>query len=277
MPKNRFPDTLSKRELRRRDSRSLATFKSQQELPLGLEYCGMPSVEFLDIREWQDRIRSVCAVELDPDVLWDMRIEWDRLGLNIPIRFVDPPTDIIDFIHKTDECYDLYNLDFYGGFLHPNQQGAARCIEGLRSMIARQSAKNRSFVLVCTFNVRDKGFSEYMEYIDKVPQALAGWRNVEECCREHTKNQATRLKLCFPFFCCQTGFSNGFVVRFADTIVYRSSATLIHFYAEFIYQSRSLPPLIETERLADLANRPLLRLDGMIPRVDMTPPGIVPP
>ena len=141
MPRNRFPDTLSKRELRRQDGRRLAAFRVQQELPLGLEYCGMPSVEFLDVREWQEQIKSVCAVELYPDVLWDMRIEWDRLGLNIPIEFVDPPTNIIDFIRQTDECYDFIQSGLLWRIHSSESAGTARCIEGLRAMIARQSTK----------------------------------------------------------------------------------------------------------------------------------------
>ncbi len=88
MPKNKFPDSKAKRELRRQDARRLEQFKLQKELKLGLSYCGMPSIEFLDIHAWQKILSSVCAVELDEENLSDMRIQWRTLSLDIPTRFV---------------------------------------------------------------------------------------------------------------------------------------------------------------------------------------------
>src|SRR5687767_1852638 len=87
MPKNNFPDSAAKRELRRQDARRLSSFQSEKGFPLGLHYCGMPSVEFLDIKAWQGVLRSVCAIEYDKDMLQDMRIEWDRLSLDLPVHF----------------------------------------------------------------------------------------------------------------------------------------------------------------------------------------------
>ena len=276
MPSNRFPDSLPKRELRRQDARKLATFRTQHGLSLGFDYCGMPSVEFLDVKEWQDLLRSVCAVELEEEILWDMRIVWDTLGLDTPIRFTGP-CNVLDFLCDSDDCYDLYNLDFFGGFLYPNQQGAPRCIEAIRSLVARQASKSRSFVFIATLNVRDKGVRDYLEFIDEIPKALSNWNNVDECCKAHKRSQATRLKLCFPFFCWQVGMTSGFVVRFSDTFIYKSSAHLLHFYAEFLFQDRALPNLASNEVLAGLASRPLLRLEGMIPRIEMLPPEITRP
>lgn len=272
MPENRFPDSKAKRELRRRDLRRLAAFKAQHDLALGLGYCGMPSVEFLDIEAWRPVIRSVCAVEYDRDVLWDMRISWDTLSLGMPVHFVED--DILHFLSSTTEVYDLYNLDFYGGFLNPTQRGTSRCGNAIRALVGRQEMRERSFVLIATFNVRDKGVTEYLGFVDEVPAALKGWQNVEECCRAHRKNNSTLLKLCFPYFCWQVGAVHNFSVRFEDPIVYHSSATMLHFYAEFVFQPRPLPPLTAAEVLASLASRPLLRLEGFVPSVDMKPPEV---
>lgn len=54
----------------------------------------------------------------------------------------------------------------------------------------------------------------------------------------------------------QVGMSKNFAVHFEDPAVYQSSATMLHFYAEFIYQPRALPELTSTEVLAELAGRP---------------------
>jgi hypothetical protein len=74
MPKNRFPDSVEKRELRRRDERRIAELASARGKP-GLRYCGMPSVEYLDVIEWKEHVSAVTAVEYDADVLSDMRIQ----------------------------------------------------------------------------------------------------------------------------------------------------------------------------------------------------------
>lgn len=227
----------------------------------------MPSVEFLDVAAWQESLRSVCAVENDAEVLSDMRIQWDSLGLDLPIHFV--PDDVLSFLCDAKDHYDLYNLDFFGGLLYPGTDGKIRCVDALRSLVHRQSLRSQSFVLITTFNARDKGLKEYTDFIDDVPKTLAGWDNIDECCTAHKRNQATRLKICFPFLCWQFALSNSFAVRFAPPTVYHSSATMVHFYAEFLYQERALPDVTSTEVLAEVVSMPLIRMDGFIPRVEL--------
>ena len=249
---------------------------------LGLAYCGMPSVEFLDIAAWKETLRSVCAVEMDGDVLSDMQIEWDIRSLDLPVHFVH--CDMLDFLINTDDVYDLYNLDFYGGFVYPNREGDSRCVDAVRSLIHRQSQRSHSFVLITTFNVRDKGAREYSKFIDSVPTALLGWEGIKESCEAHQQNQSTRLKLCFPFFCWHVGMSNGFAVQFDTPTVYSNPTTstsgnrthhqLIHFYAQFVKQSGALPDLTQADSLAEIINYPLRRMDEFIPRVEMYPPQV---
>ena len=202
-----------------------------------------------------------------------MQIEWDRLALELPIQF--HCANIIEYLQQTQDSFDLYNLDFYGGFLFPKKQGESGCVEAMRAMIGRQRDKHRSFVLVATFNVRDKGLGAYLKFIDEVPSALSGWRNVAECCRAHSKSHSGLLKLCFPYFCWQRGMTDGFTVMFENPVMYQSgSSTMLHFYSEFLYEPRALPSLSYGEVLAELANRPLIRLDGRIERVEMRPPAV---
>src|SRR5947199_7383027 len=139
MPTNRFPDTLAKRELRRRDARNLATFKNKQNLAAGLEYCGMPSVEFLDVRSWLELLRSVCAIEYDEDVLRDMKIQRDLIPLELPVRFVN--ANVLEFLGETNECFDVYNLDFYGGLINAKKRGDAKCTAALRRLSEIKNSK----------------------------------------------------------------------------------------------------------------------------------------
>src|SRR2546430_12134284 len=99
MPQNRFPESAEKRELRRRDSLLIAKFS--HKLGRRVDYCGMPSVEYLDVEAWRDHIRSVTAVENHPDVVEDMRIERDRRGYSFPIAIKD--LNVLDFLNDTQD------------------------------------------------------------------------------------------------------------------------------------------------------------------------------
>lgn len=270
MPRNRFPDSLAKQELRRRDARSLQAFITQRNQGVWLRYCGMPSVEFLDVQAWKDCLRSVCAVECDQSVLRDMRIQWDILSLSLPTRYVTD--DILDFLQTTSDCFDVYNLDFYGGFLNPSHAGGSRCCDAMRDLIVRQSKNRNSFALIVTFNVRDRGAQEYHQFIDEIPEALAGWRDIDACCKAHKKNHITKLKICFSYFCWHTGTANNFAVKLNDPIVYQSSATMLHFYMEFIFEPRALPVISTAESLARIASQPLYRMNGRLLEPELIPP-----
>ena len=275
MPSNKFPDSLEKRELRRQDARRLESFKLQNNLITGLSYCGMPSIEFLDIKAWRNHLHSVCALEFDSDNLADMRIEWDNLSLSLPIEFIN--ADVLNYLLTTDKVFDIYNLDFYGGFVNRNKSGNPRCVEAIKNLINRQAKKQTSFILIATFNVRDTGAMEYLKFIDAIPKALKhGWENVEANCKAHRINNANCLKLCFPYFCWHVGMSNNFAVNFKNPVVYQSSATMLHFYAEFIYQPTALPTLTFSDVLVEIANRPLKRLKGLIEVTELRPPQILP-
>lgn len=273
MPKNSFPDSLPKRELRRRDARRISRFRTAHGPANGLAYCGMPSVEFLDVRAWRQDLSSVFAVELYEDVLSKMRVEWDRLDIELPVEFWGP-SNIIEYLVKADKVYDLYNLDFYGGFIYPSRD-KIKCVDAISALISRHALSRRSFVLIVTFNMRDKGAEEYLQYLSKIPPVLKGWKNVKACCDEHKGTQARRLKICFPFYCWQTGIAHRFAVQVSDPVMYESTATMLHFYLEFHWQEQPLPEMGTMEAVADLANRPLLRMDQMVPMIELRPTQIV--
>ncbi|MGI8907412.1 MAG: hypothetical protein ACR2IE_13085 [Candidatus Sumerlaeaceae bacterium] len=273
MPKNRFPDSSEKRELRRQDRRHLADYRVRRAASAGLSYCGLPSIEFLDVQEWQTELGSVTAVEQDETVLDDMRIHWDYINLGIPIHFIGP-SSVQQYLLSTSDCHDLYNLDFYGGFFYTRGNQTPQSIQLLRALCSRHAQATRSFVLICSFNARDTGAREYVDLISQIPVALSGWQNVKECCKAHEKNQATRLKLCFPFCCWQIGKTNGFKVRSLTPYVYHSSATMVHFYVEFLYQPTGLPELTSQKELAELVSEKLYRLDGVRPVIELNPPAV---
>ncbi len=268
MPKNRFPDSREKRELRRIDSRLIHKFRERMQLPT-LSYCGMPSVEFLDVLAWATELGRVEAVEYDKDTYDDMRLQWKNLGL--PIACNCHLDNIYDYVGNTTETFDLYNLDFYGGFLNRKKTGGSNATESLRQLVARHGTKPHSFILITTFQVRQNVTSEYDQFIDQLQKLLIGCKNVKENCEQHKKKSSYRLKIGYSNFCWDLGRAHGFAVRFADIFCYQSSVPLLHFYAEFTHTSQPLPSLPSIQALASLANKPLKRLVGMVPTVDFRP------
>src|ERR1700685_73149 len=155
MPKNRFPDSIEKRELRRMDGRQLRKFRERIQLPGGLAYCGMPSVEFLDVLEWATELKHVEAIEYDKDTYDDMLIQWPNV--NVAATFKSHQMNVYDYLKTSTETFDLHNLDFYSGFLNAKGGGGSNATESLRELIARHAKKQHSFVLIATFNVRQTG------------------------------------------------------------------------------------------------------------------------
>ena len=120
MPRNRFRDTKEKRELRRRDGRRLR--ERVKLLGRRLAYCGLPSVEFFDVEAWKDCLESVTAFESDPETYEDMLIERDRRNYSFPVTInPDNINNVLDFLCTAKYCFDLYNLDFFGGFVYPRK------------------------------------------------------------------------------------------------------------------------------------------------------------
>lgn len=271
MPKNPFPDSLAKQSLRLRDAGYLEDFKSRLTVA-GLRYCGLTSAEFRDIQAWRPHLTSVHAVEIDESVRNDMDINWRRLKLGIPFHLVSG--DILIYLRASDTpCFELYNLDFYAGFTNPKRDGSSRCREAVRSLASRHREHQFSFALIATFNIRDRGVEQYDAFINDVRSALDGFTNVDANLKAHAKTHASKIKLSYTYTCWDAGRANDFDVEFKDPFVYNSgSTTLVHFYGEFIYRPRTLPtPTADKDALISIANLPLRRMDGRIPRVELRP------
>jgi hypothetical protein len=204
-----------------------------------------------------------------------MDINWRRLKLGIPLQIIS--ADILEYLRSsTTPCFEVYNLDFYGGFTNPKQDGRSRSREAIRSLASRHREQQCSFSVVATFNVRDRGVEQYDAFLNEVRSALDGFTNVESNLKAHSKTHATKIKLSYMYSCWHAGVANDFEVEFEDPFIYNSGATtLVHFYSSFTYRSTALPtPHADKEALIAIANRSLKRMDGRIARLEMKPAAI---
>jgi len=273
MPINRFPDSIEKRELRRLDRRALERFCANQHHSTGLQYCGMPSVQFLDVREWKSILRSVDAIEYDPEVLKDMRLTWPTFEMGIPVEFHE--LNVTEYLGITSKVFDLYNLDFYGGFLHETKSGASKTANAIRSLIHRQAENQRSFVLIATFNIRENAAAEYEKFLTAIPKTLHGWKGVKANCDFHNSKPYLKTKFGFCYFCSDTGRTNKFDTSFNRIYMYNSgSTTLLHFWCEFSFKEQAIPTIADPANLAELANMPLYVMKGQVAERKFVPPEI---
>ena len=270
MPPNPFPDSTEKETLRRRDAVNLRGFKSV--LGSTLSYCGLTSAQARDVLIWRESLASVCAVEIDDATRSDLNINWRQFNIGLPLKVVG--SDIFEYLQAIDTpCYDVYNLDLYGGFTYSRQSNSSPFREALRAICAKHRQERRSFALISTFNVRDTGVEQYDSLLNEIHNWLEGLEGVEANLKEHGRSHATKIKLCYMYTCWHAGRTHDFHVEFADPVFYNSGNTnLVHFYAEFRFRSQALPtPYADRERLAQLAMMPLRRMNGRISTVELRP------
>ncbi len=232
-----------------------------------LAYCGLPSVQFLDVVCWKELIKSVTAFENDPDTLPDMLIERDRLQFGFPVEINPNDRDnMLDYLIAEQYCFGLYNLDLFGGLVYQAKDNECKTINALRQVFSQQARNRQSFVLICTFNVRDTGAAEYDQFLDSVNVGLAGRAMSGENIKAHDQSQATRLKLCFPYFCWQQAHPLKLEHLLCEATVYRSSATMVHFFQAFRYVGGALPQFAPVSKVIEVANAPLYEIVDQVRR-----------
>ena len=232
-----------------------------------MAYCGLPSVEFLDVVCWRDLIKAVTAFENDPDALPDMQIERDKLQFPFPVVInPDEQDNLLEYLNQGQYCFGLYNVDLYGGLVYQSKNKECKTTNALRQLFSNQARNRQSFILICTFNVRDGGAAEYNEFLESVREGLAGRAMSNENIKSHDQNQATRLKLCFPYFCWQQAHSFNLEQIVCEATVYTSSAVMVHFFQAFRYIGGALPQFSPVSKVIEVANSPLFEMVGQVRR-----------
>jgi hypothetical protein len=193
--------------------------------------------------------------------------------LGIPIKWRH--ANVLDYLTQTSESFDLYNLDFYQGFVYPSGASQSRCTTALRNLISNQSRAAKSFILVTTFNVRDKGVEEYLRLADDIETKLASFKEIKSIVDAHkAKGHVGLLKLCYQFFCWDAGRSANFRVTFDPVYYYGAKSQLLHFLADFRYESGILQPVFSGDEFVELITQPIRKLEGQVPVPYLTPPTV---
>jgi hypothetical protein len=290
---NEFPESLEKSHLRHIHLKAIAS--RSQVLGRPLAYLGLPSAEMLDVRLWKPYLRQITAIERDPDMATQMYrtammqgirgkllvIEKDLYEAARLLAMDDRSADLsVSTLYGADResirlarnvSYDIINLDLYGGFLYPSSANREdKNTQILRDLISYQARHQAGFILLLTFNLRDSGRDDYLDFIsDAMRQLSAANVDISEINRFYTSNKKVndqppnliRMRFCVPAFIHKTAFEH-FEVRIQGAWTYKT------FYcASLLFEPRkgggslglSWPPIDEFKRLLAA---PLFRLSA---------------
>ncbi len=263
MPINPFPESNAKQILRIRDADDIASFRGY----LGgakLNYFGMPSAELLDILEWREHISSFTAVEIDSDVYSDIEttVFINKLDQNHKLILGDVCEVLVN---SSFDKYELFNLDFYGGFVYKKKDGSASNPTAIEHLVRWQAQLKGSFLLIITFNLRDKDQIEYERYIKQIENALKGYRgtglteNIEFHLSKGKPTNVYKLKICVPTTVYVAGLPH---YDFTFRRVYHYK-TFVHFVLEMRYiEGEALGNIPSPDVLIDILNKPIFNIEG---------------
>jgi hypothetical protein len=255
-----------------------------------LAYFGMCGTEMHDIRTWRMAIGPKCCIEAPGNTrkeIQDLPFRMARMKMTAHAHGLgsgfQPLTAWVEDViligldqdnrrpARTDQGesaedtrfrYELYNLDFDGGFGFQKNDGDIRRVRALAKLFDRQAGQN--FCLLLTVNVRDTIESIVDEYVKGLGRRKYGanWHELVDWHRDRAQDEhAFLLKAAVPLFIHRQAEARGFRPRCYPPIVYlgHNKATLVHFAFEFEYVGGGLA-VGEQEEL-DLLTLPMLRAE----------------
>jgi hypothetical protein len=266
MPINPFPDSLEKQVIRIRDGFDIEDFRNRAFNGAKLKYFGLPSAELLDVLTWRDSISAITAVERIPDVHRDIMKTIFKNKLESICDLISG--DINEILKEGSfKPHQLFNLDFYGGFVHKKADGSASVPDALKALIRRQAEARESFILIATFQLRDSDKVEYDEYINTIHRSLSKFPvsnlsdNIDFHISKGNPKNVYRLKVCFPAFVYFSGLPD-FVFKLSRIYYYKN---LVHFVIEMSFVSdKALGTLPDHEILVEILNMQVSDVEGRL-------------
>lgn len=230
---NQFPESKQKQYLRRKHLAYLASRKNT--LARSLNYLGLPSAEMLDVEMWSSVLDSITAVEREEELIVPMKRKAQDIGVrsNLVVLEMDllRASNLLALDDYTAHAvigelslpqrksvqrargipYDVINLDMYSGFLYPKEREPTEAVVVLSNLIRYQARYKHPFVLILTYQLRDKGAEDYDAFISEALRELAkdssGTETVDAVREFYTAKRIVnqpphlrRLRFCVPIY-----------------------------------------------------------------------------
>ena len=287
-----FNSSTEKALVRREwDRPILEELKATTQKPL--DYFGLPGPAIQDILDWRDLLGVITGVERLRRGAADREedLERHRRMLNNVMtndiqNFQLLRGEIEDIIlqgldqdnesprlHRGSSrndmslSYSLVNLDFVGGLGYLAKKGipAKQSKRGraLKKLFERQ--QGTEFVLLATFNVRDRVGEELRAYISKTRERVDGSLRATLDWYGNATHKIHILKVVVPLFIQHTAEENMFSSHAFPPVAYggTGTATLVHFAFRLIPQGGDLQAF-SPQSAEQLINLPLISTEGCV-------------
>lgn len=250
-----------------------------------LVYFGLPGRNMTDVIEWKDHIGKIIAVEIDEIERHLLMVTAFQNGLDTELKvFVGDVDDLLirgyDGYETSLDCtFDLVNLDYYGGLIYKDLKGDSRRIEALRKLIERQRVNKQDFLLLLTFNTRNRDEKEFNKTLDQIDLELDSVGLDVSPSIEWYKDAHYdyKLKVYAIYILNRIGVANGFfldieMLQPPVTYLGTSRRRMVHFAIPFSYATEVIGTA-PTLSSVDILNLAMLECqEGELQTYSLQPP-----
>lgn len=237
-----------------------------------LKYCGLPSSEMLDVVVWDRYLGRFTTIEREEDQqhlmflranvrdlehrLFSLYGEFDSILLTGRDRYGKRP----------DWPYEVFNLDYFGGFLYPDLSRP----EAIRKLIRNQANYKSSFLLIITQHIRDRDTAgEKQTFLEDLRRSLKNATfdaSVVETLDQaidwyeaSTTPDSARQALYVNMLLREVGEAEYFDVTCRPAILYAGTgnAVMIHFVTDFLFRPGISHKAISSQPLREVLSLPV--------------------
>lgn len=220
-----------------------------------ITYFGLPGPEILDLLEWREYINKIISVEID-EISSHLLLENIMINNYSLENFQLLHGDIDNILLKGHDKYgtqirfpfNLVNLDYVGGVIYKDLKGRSKRIRAIQSLFNRQKITANDFLLLFTFNIRNRDRGEFGSTIDLIEAHITDFgyepeksSKIFEWYRNSDIHQ--KLKIFVLYLIESIAHSNQFNCTFHDPITYAGSggSRMVHFAFTFKWVSKIRP------------------------------------
>jgi hypothetical protein len=256
-----------------------------------LKYLGLPAWQMLDITEWQRFLGRFTTIEREENQQHLMFLRANVKDLEHRLYSLYGEFDDIllkgrdSYGHSPEWPYDVFNLDYFGGFIYCNMSRP----KAVKKLIANQSAYERSFMLIVTQHLRDgDSVGEKARFLDDLRRWLKGAMfdtsthipidKVVDWYKDADIPDAARQALYMNYFFRDSGEMEHFDVKCRPAIIYAGTggAWMIHFVTDFRHTPGIGHRVASEQSLIEAINLGLVEVrNGVFVRTKFVQPKLV--
>jgi len=243
-------------------------------------YFGLPGWELLDVLEWKRFLSKIIAVERNMLTAHKLLNTAFSHGLDARFQLLLGDIDEIlitgkDMYDQTpkEPTFDLVNLDYEGGIMYKNLKGESKRVNAIKKLLERQSIGKHDFLLLTTFNTRNRDEKEFNRTLEGIREQLDSYGiDAEEIVRWYQEKARYdfKVKIFYPYFLERLSAISRFTCKFYPPITYKgtSNIRMIHFVCALKYNPGRV--IVGERSLLGLLNLPMFEVSkGVIYKCDL--------